>query len=294
LTNISNNSEATYTGSTGSPAHFTVRCPDCYKAYSVESASITVKKPQFECQSCQTRFWVAYPDVLQSVGGVIGYPVEWKREQSTTVVAAADAAVYSCPKCEASYTPGQAECARCGIIFAKYSSQPRQEDLSKKYFTESASRELQDMWETVIAHYDVIEHHQNFISRALAEQSLEYASHKYALILELAPHDEMAKLAQTEILALAEVKFENTQDHIVEVVPQNDNVLTAWDSAKRFFAQYRSSISFRNIKITNVILVACGFIMTVGLFLPHMRNLIGFGASIMFFILILRFYFRAI
>ncbi|MDC0980203.1 hypothetical protein OAQ84_00560 [Bdellovibrionales bacterium] len=53
-----------------------VRCPDCFKQYSVQAAEIVESKPRFECLDCKTQFWIAYPEVLEQEE-VIGFPVDW-------------------------------------------------------------------------------------------------------------------------------------------------------------------------------------------------------------------------
>lgn len=58
------------------PSSVRVRCPDCFKQYSVQASEITEAKPRFECLDCKTHFWIAFPEVLEQKE-VIGFPVDW-------------------------------------------------------------------------------------------------------------------------------------------------------------------------------------------------------------------------
>lgn len=53
-----------------------MRCPECLKLYTADLEEITERHPKFQCQNCQMRFWVAYPESLDQ-GEILGYPLEW-------------------------------------------------------------------------------------------------------------------------------------------------------------------------------------------------------------------------
>ena len=139
-----------------------VLCPQCYKSYSVEAADLNVERPKFQCVDCQCRFWIAASEALKSENGVIGFPVEWQRGE--TVQAQPTVTLHRCPKCNADYRSGQVECVRCGLIFSKYNGDLKPEAIEERKISASAPKEVQELWEVVIADYENIENHQNFIS----------------------------------------------------------------------------------------------------------------------------------
>ena len=53
-----------------------MRCPECLKLYFADPHEVSGSRPKFQCQNCQMRFWVAYPESLNQ-GEVLGYPLNW-------------------------------------------------------------------------------------------------------------------------------------------------------------------------------------------------------------------------
>jgi len=268
---------------------FNVRCPECQKLYAVQTNQVLEAQPKFRCASCTTHFSVPVAQALEA-DVFVGLPVY----TDTTIVENVPAQpgppaktalrqlqteVFSCPKCFAGYAPGDSECTRCGLVFLKFREQKEEE----RGF--SASPEVRELWEVALTRYENFELHQNFINAAWADRSLEYAANNYRRILDVAPHDEMAQKAQRQIVALVNTRFEV----VTKAVNEKDR---KWLDNLDFFQGTVTTL--RKIKFTSLIMVMCGALIVMGLMLPHMRNLIGFGTSILFFVLALRYYFRAI
>lgn len=252
-----------------------VRCPDCFKLYSVNTAEIREPRPRFECVDCHTKFWIAYPEATEAKGGVIGFPLEWVEPTSQLAVEA-----FACPKCGTGYAAGDQECKKCGVVFLKIDQLQDSKDMP------SADKAVREHWEIVLADYDKFENHQAFINTAFADDSLEYAMYQYTTILNVVPNDEMAKKAKVEIAALQTARIESSVK-APEVAEEK--------SAQSPFRFLNFIVGgFRKIKFTNLIMVMCGFVIAAGLMIPHLRNLVGFGTSILFFIIALRYYFRVI
>ena len=256
------------------PQLIKVRCPECFKLYSVNSDEITEQKPKFACNSCQTKFWLAYPECLTQ-GEIIGFPLKWIKEPETSVNAAAQKEqviegapemqgiesvgfALDCPKCGESYKKGDVECRKCGVVFAKV--QALQKD------TVFAPKDIKSFWEQVIEHYDDKDMHQEFLRQCLKDDRLDYASSKYRQILEVQPSDEMALAMKNEIVALANVK-----------IPEVSSV--------------KKKRSKRRIPFMGLVIFLSTAAMVFGYFIPEMRNLVGLGASTLFLALAIKYYF---
>lgn len=280
-----NNIENQYTNSL-QKTRLRVRCPHCYKLYSVNTDEIQEARPRFECVDCHGRFWIAFPESLEHASGVIGFPLEDKSSPATTHTepstindktssTLATAKPFSCPKCGEAYAGGDRECTRCGVIFSKFSNEPIRTDIS-------ASPELRDLWEAALNDYENQERHQKFLNYAHIEGNLEFALSKYSLILENCPSDAIAARAQAEAKALMMARLEAR-------VPAKTGFLS--DLKEAFGAL---PLRIPGLRFGTLIMVLCGIVIAMGLFIPGLRNLVGVGSSILFFILALRYYFRAI
>jgi hypothetical protein len=196
------------------------------------------------------------------------------------------AALYACPKCGAGFKAGDEECQKCGVVFLKFAEKLNREKARGTGYKDedsfSASKEVRYLWEDVLNDFEKLDTHQNFVSSAWADRSLDYAAHRYASILELAPQNEMAKRFLEEVRSLVHVKFEVTSDEA-----QKKSVFSTW------LARVRLPITVQGVRWTNLVLMACGFMIVTGFFIPDMRNLVGFGSAVGFFVFALRYYFRA-
>jgi predicted nucleic acid-binding Zn-ribbon protein len=222
---------------------------------------------------------------------VLAYPLSWLEEgeaqqaptpkETPKAASAANVArevsqittkAFSCPKCGHGYAAGDSECEKCGVVFMKI----KEKSQAPSY---SASIEVRELWDAVLEDYDNFEKHQNFINAASADRSLEYAAEHYAKILEVCPQDELAQKAQKEVNALAFARFES---QIVKNGPSKNS----------FFGDI--PLSFRKFRLTSFVIFLCAVVIATGIILPHQRNLVGAGTSVMFFIFALRYFFRVL
>lgn len=319
-----------FTPTTSSPDRLRVRCPECFKPYNIEVAEIREAKPRFECVSCRSQFWIDFAEALNHPSDIIGFLVSSTQRvkrgdvgqtlesqgasqkleakvvdqklgpksspnASTQLRASGRNAsdksklnneeIYNCPKCNSGYGPGESECKKCGLVFLKFEEHLENAEKRRREEALFVSKEVRQLWDDVLSDYDNGEAHQNFINAAWADGSLEYAALKYRTILEVVAQDEMALKFQKEIQALAVLRFE---------VAASEAEAKSAIAVKQFVFFKGLDFSFRKFKWINLILIACGFLIVMGMLLPHMRNLVGFGTSVLFFILALRYYFRVI
>ena len=278
------------------PDQLQVRCPECFKSYNIAVDELSEPQPRFECSGCRTIFWLDRRQALENFKHLIGLPMSLFPELSdessdknkssiqTKAPRSLDLGIFNCPKCNTSYKDGDTECSKCGVIFLKFSEIQDKKNQSRTE-TYASAPELRRLWEDVLANYENTGLHQIFVNAAQAGVNLEYAAAKYKSILEVAPHDEIAAKFQKEIEALANINFEMTVQYD-EMKPRQ------WLDQISFFKGLE--VTFRKFKWADLIFVACGFLIVMGIFLPHLRNLVGLGSSILFFMLALRYYFRVI
>jgi hypothetical protein len=242
-----------------------VRCPNCIKLYAVDAAEIAEAKPQFECAKCQTRFWFPFPASL-SAGEILGFPLAWLEEKPATEPLAPverapePARMFSCPRCQANYGAGDTECPKCGVVFSKI-------EMSEEMRSVSASSSLRRLWHQVMDNYAVLPGHRKFVHACQRENNLVFASQQYARVLKAHSGDETALQMQKEISALA---------------------VTIGGVART-----PKSFSFIKLmpRLTTILMVIGGVVIGLGFIIPDARNLIGLGASMVFFMLAVDWFF---
>jgi hypothetical protein len=240
---------------------------------------------RFQCNACATVFSV---NVLEALNREDFVGTRWSPPETNiteTPVMPVREELFSCPKCTTPYASGDTECTKCGVVFLKLEEAAQRRELQISDTPVTAAREVKELWEIALQDYENFPAHQNFITAAWADGSLEYAAHVYGRILQVNPHDEMAQKAQHQIQALADARFQ-----VVSQGVESQN--RAWLEGLQFFKM--AALSLRKIKFMTVVMVMCGAVIMTGLLLPHLRNLVGLGTSILFFVLALRYYFRAI
>lgn len=263
-----------------------VRCPSCFKLYAVDETEISEARPQFSCVKCSKKFWFPYPEYLEQKE-LLGFPVDWiqpvneaasepvhsgamPQTTSAQVVKssvggmgpglAPKSQAFNCPRCQAPYTTGDAECPKCGVVFAKL-------DFLENGKAVVASSALRKSWHQVMDQYDSVEAHRRFVQACQKENNLPYASHQYRKLLEAHSGDEMALKMQKEIKAIGEV--------IHAATPASRR------SARRFFP-----------RLTTLVMLMGGVLVGLGMMLPVARNLVGLGVAVVFFTVAADWFFR--
>ncbi len=233
-----------------------VRCPHCRKLYMVQFGDVKEAKPRFECVQCHSRFWLAMAD-MDFTSEVSGIPVQVKEvpkprpELARTKVAEKPvvADLQPCPKC---FKPVQArtnECPHCGVMISK---------VKELGFVEGGlvhSQALARAWREVVADYGNEAVHSDFLRLAQRERNLAFAGAQYGQMLKLMASDETTKKRLGEVQALA-------------------GVMLSVDEAPRARRSYG--------RVWQVPLAAATMMMTIGVFLPVFRNMVGVGAAILF------------
>lgn len=247
-----------------------VRCPDCYKLFAVNSSEIVDSKPRFKCTDCQTLFWIPYPESLNQQE-ILGFRLEWLEAPETPPTGE-----FLCPKCQTPYSAGQAECHSCGIVFDKLKIN---DDPSPEI---QSSPEIKDLWERVIQDYDKGEVHQKFVHRCQKEGCLDVAAAHYGQILSAHPGDERARKMSEQVRLLVEA-------HYTFPLKEREEASRVESSAHSHRERDR-----RRLPLFALVLVLSALLMGAGFAIPELRNLVGFGASMLFLALALRYYIRKI
>lgn len=255
-----------------------VRCPECYKLYSVNGAEVHEPRPRFSCMSCETHFWVPFPEALEATDVMLGFPTSWDRPEvlvDNVIEAPANRGpvlspkVFNCPKCDAAYAANDTECSSCGVIFAKF-LQKQDSEVTSAY----APKEVKLAWEQLVHDYESYTKHQAFIAIAQSNDCLDYALLQYEKVLSVSPSDVLALKAQKEIASIAVTIAELTE------VPH-------WS------AMFKDRI-YPHLRLVGLLYFLCAIVICIGVLVPELRNLVGFGSAVLFSLLALRFYFRVL
>lgn len=110
--------------------------------------------------------------------------------------------LFSCPECSYENLKGSVSCKRCLLIFEKY--EKKNLKLSSQVAT---SKKLEDLWGDTLSEYENMEKHEKFISEALKEKKLPYASQQYRKMLDLNGVDEIATKMINKIINVATLTY---------------------------------------------------------------------------------------
>lgn len=172
-----------------------VRCPKCLKLYAVDKTEIKEAKPKFECNKCNTRFWLPFP-VANSLRELIGFPVSWLEDSDMNKPLPSSVA--------APVTTSEQERIDSNesvAVFAKF-----HHDVGVPH-----SRRLKDLWNIVVEDYGNEVLHQQFVKMCQKENNLAFASKKYAHILNTVSDDEIAHKMIREIDGMVQVWLTRSQ-----------------------------------------------------------------------------------
>lgn len=107
----------------------------------------------------------------------------------------------TCPNCGKPKIPNSLDCPSCGVVFAKLGDRL---DEGPQNF---ASEEFHELWANLIQDYNNMSLHEEFIQFCMSKNKLTFASQQYRKMLEVNPHDELAKKMQNRIISLASIHF---------------------------------------------------------------------------------------
>jgi phage FluMu protein Com len=262
----------------GSPTVYKMRCPRCQKLYSVQARLVQAagQPLQFQCLACEARF--AIPLLEQSAllsENLATYEIERlpssfvDSERSVVEKVPLGQAELRCPKCRALNALSAVECRTCGVIFAKY--KPVQSALKRHEsgiadISLAGRRDLTELWAQVMENYESEDMHAKFINLCYETSGLSFAAAKYARILSAAPTEEIALAMRNRVVGLAAFRTEVASDRAI------------W-----------------NVRIPgmNGLVIALGAAcMTVGLVLPHQKDLAGVGFAAVLLGLVIRYFLR--
>jgi len=250
-----------------------VRCPQCFKLFSVPANSIQTKKPKFQCNQCYEYFSISFPECL-GLEEVVGFAESWEKIDEETLVqeplAEENAAashepvivenVVPCIKCGASNALSAKECSSCGVIFEKFREQ--QEDP----YAAKAPQKLKEIWHMVLKHYEDEDLHEEFLRQCRKSGELEFASSRYKKILDVTPHEALALKYRGKIIALAGLSADKPIKN----------------EAKRKF----------KVPFASLAMLLSAIVMFMGYFMPEYRNLMGIGAAFLFITTAIRLIFK--
>ncbi len=177
-----------------------MRCPNCFKLYAVDPQTIYVEKPEFDCVSCDQKFWISFPEALEH-SEIVAFPIEWS-EQYKSELEANDRA-YGNASLETEETLDPKIIAKMSMDISDKIKAPETDGTSgirKVGFIDDVETELnseywflEKSWEKVLNNYDVKSVHKDFILSARAKQSLDFALGKYKSFCEANGHDQVSK-----------------------------------------------------------------------------------------------------
>ena len=250
-----------------------VRCPKCYQPYKIFASDIKESRPKFQCKSCESRFWLPFPEALNR-SEQIGFPVSWlgvkaEDSQHQDKLIAADEQLdrpfeKTCPNCKKRHAIDLKECPHCGVIAKKA------EDFEKfKIDGVQSTAKMRELWKNIHDNFENEDGHLEFLMEAERERCLEYASVKYSEIEEAMGPDPIVEKMKSRISAL--------KGQVGVVRPRVES------RVKKTVKPKRTWIRFSNF-ILLVAVVVCG----VGMSIPGGQNMVGVGAAIAFFSLALR------
>jgi hypothetical protein len=177
-----------------------MRCPGCFKLYAVDPLTIYVEKPEFDCVSCDQKFWISFPEALEH-SEIVAFPIEWSEQYKGELELEQSLAIEP----QESLNPELVEkiSKNYSENFSEVIKDPTPEKTSgirKVGFVDDINSELnsefwflEKSWDRVLNNYDDKSIHKEFILSARAKQSLDFALGKYKNFCEANSHDTIAK-----------------------------------------------------------------------------------------------------
>ena len=165
------------------------RCPHCQKLYRTTSDVFEGSQAaEFDCMSCDKAFTLKTE--LDSFGMYVTQAPE------RTVFEA-------CPKCSNLKPKKEDECPSCGVFVSKYIELQKNES--------PALYELNQMWQSVVSHFDQDQYHQDFLNKCHQSMALNFAFQKYAELQKTVGYDALCDRYIKQIELRLDQQFKSPQ-----------------------------------------------------------------------------------
>lgn len=242
------------------PLFMDMRCPECRKLYRVDTRDIISNDPHFDCIQCGVTFGVEMDPAS---------PRKLITKTSNKVLLSklstqdlSPEAIKRCPKCASSNLKTSTECCKCGIIFERYERSEREGGVLPS---------VAKAWTELLQDYNNLTKHLAFVDQCEELQAVPYALKKYQELKELQPFDEIANKMHGRVLVKSFSR--RSVEHIGTGLKKMTWLMTTLTFLKsRPWGKY----------ITVVTWTAPLLFILWGSFSAELRNLIGFGVSLLF------------
>ncbi len=159
--------------------NYSIRCPQCFKLYSVVQKN---SKSHFLCQVCQAQFQINFNSPENGVLKTQGLALP----QISKVSGAAEG-FKKCSECQAQNPRSSTECYKCHRVF------DRVEGLTAELKQLGALPSLMKAWQDLMNNYDQVQKHLSFVDQCEDLHALPFALRKYQELKQAQPHDPTAK-----------------------------------------------------------------------------------------------------
>ncbi len=252
-----------------------VRCPECIKLYVINRAEIHSTEPLFECVACKTQFsieklFLTAPSVPSVIfGKLISLPTEEQlAEQLAEQLEEPAEDLMICAKCQKPNPRQRKECLRCGVVFAKVDALKKANEPLRIKFSEDKKEIIEDSvpvtpslirsYQELLKDYQNITKHLAFVDQCEELHALPFALKKYKQLKRHQPRDPIAEKMISSILFRSFGKI-----------------------GQRMPIKRMTRLAPYVISMTLILL---GFVV------ENSKNLVGFGAAILFLALGLHWY----
>ncbi len=162
-----------------------------------------------------------------------------------------------CPKCMTMNPRMNAECIKCGVIFARLEGLPSDAKAMK------ATPGLVKAWQDLMGDYGNLKKHLAFVDRCEDLQAIPFALRKYQDLKEAQPHDETANEMLHTVLMRSMMR--KTQAH-------------PWSKAA---VELFERVNWRRVQKLAPLVIG-GLFILYGMTSSGARNMAGIGAALIF------------
>lgn len=234
------------------------RCPQCEKLYSWASPRF-LSSSVFECKACFAKFRL---ETAKEDASIVPRPLALPKVQNLHKLqklrTGQDQAsaknnlerMRECPKCQAMNPLSSEDCYKCQVVISKAHG------LSPQIRSLGGRPSLMKAWSNLFNDYDNLQKHFEFVDQCEELQALPFALKKYQDLKEAQPHDKTA------------------------VTMLQKTLLRSHKALRPVQQVFEASISRRFLRFLPILMAL--FLICLGFLRPGSRNLIGFGAVVLF------------